>query len=71
MRTIEEVQQDYAKAATVAGDIGYRITTMREDLRKTERRMRALNTEAQGIANAKANAEKEAANGTEEKQSNA
>lgn len=61
MRTTEQVQQDYVKAATIAGDIGYRITTMKDDLRKAERRMRQLNVEAQGIANAEANKAKETA----------
>lgn len=58
MRTAEEVQQDYMKAAAIAGDLGYRITTNKEELRKAERRMRQLNIEMSGIANAKANEEK-------------
>ncbi len=71
MRTMEEVQQEYAKAATVAGDIGYRITVMQEDLRKAQRKMRQLNIEAQGIQNTKANEEKEQADGGGQQDSNA
>lgn len=72
MRTHEEVQTEYARVATMLGDATYRITTLKEDIRKMERKMRQLNVEAQGIANAKANADKEASNGTETtKQANA
>ena len=66
MRTHEEVSTDYAKVATMLGDTNYRITTLREEVRKMERRMRQLNIEAQGIANAKANVEKETSSGEEQ-----
>lgn len=66
MRTIAEVQREYAETATVAGDISYRITVMQEDLRKTQRKMRQLNVEARGISNQEENEKKEQADESEQ-----
>ena len=58
---MEEIQRDYARAATIAGDLSYRITTMEADLRAAHRSMKQLNIEAKGVDNAKHN---EGVNGT-------
>lgn len=55
MRTMEEIQKDYAAAATTLGDVEYRIAVMEEDSRKIRRKMRQLNIEAQGVKNAEEN----------------
>lgn len=57
MRTMDEIGQEYTRTATALGDVNYRITTMKEEVRKLERKMRQLNVEAQGVKNAEANAE--------------
>lgn len=55
MRTIEEIQGDYAKAATQLGDLTYRISVIEEDARSIRRAMRKLNQEAAAIKNAEHN----------------
>ena len=55
MRTMQDVQKDYAAAATQLGDLAYRISAIDEDMRGLKRKMRQLNTEARGIENAKHN----------------
>lgn len=61
MRTMEEIQRDYAATATQLGDLTYRVSAIEEDMRGLKRKMRQLNTEARGIENAKHNAAVEAA----------
>ena len=52
---MEEIQREYARAATVAGDISYRLNAMEADLRAAHRNMKQLNIEAKGVENAKHN----------------
>lgn len=56
MRTIEDVQRDYAANATQLGDVLYRVSIMEQDASKLRRTMKNLNQEAAGIKNAEHNA---------------
>lgn len=55
MRTMDEIGTEYTRMATALGDVNYRITTMKEEVRKIERKMRQLNVEAAGVRNQEAN----------------
>lgn len=49
MRTVEEIQKDYAQVCTVAGDLQYRIKCFREELDKANDKLKELNAEAMSV----------------------
>lgn len=51
MRTVEEVQKDYAQVCSVAGDLQYRIACFKEELQKANDKLKELNAEAVSIQN--------------------
>lgn len=49
-RTLEEINKAYSEAATMAGDIQYKIELLKANLRKVNEQMLAINKEAEVAA---------------------